>query len=104
MNSYLSQFSAPENVSFSTGGLIKIVIGMIPHSFVTIMVNAGIKPREMGYDELINHIVNLESTITTSKPDEPNTNKKVKFDKDSKSGDKKNSKDKEQPGSNSKNK
>ena len=57
--------------------MINIVIGMIPHFFVTIMVNAGIKPREMGYTELINHLVNLEPTVTTSKPGKLNTNKKV---------------------------
>ena len=46
MNSYLSRFPAPESVSFSTGELIEIVIGMISHNFVTSKVNAGIEPRD----------------------------------------------------------
>ena len=83
MNSYLSRFPAPENVSFSTGELIEIVIGMIPHNFVTSMVNAGIEPREMGYNELIDHLVNLESTITTTYSEEHSSTKK---DKDAKKG------------------
>ena len=83
MNSYLSRFPAPENVSFLTEELIEIVIGMIPHNFVTSMVNAGIEPRKMGYKELIDHLVNLESTITTTYSEEHSSSKK---DKDTKKG------------------
>ena len=85
MNSYLSRFPAPESVAFSTGELIDIVVGMIPHSFVTSMVNVGIEPIEMVYNELIDHLVNLESTITTSKPEEQGS-KSTKFDKEAKKG------------------
>ena len=79
MNSYLSWFPAPENVSFSTGELIEMVIGMIPHNFVTSMINAGIEPREMGYNELIDHLVNIEYTITTSHFKEHSFNKREKY-------------------------
>ena len=34
VNLYLSRFPAPENIAFSTGELLEIVIGMIPHSLV----------------------------------------------------------------------
>ena len=87
MNSYLSRFPPPENVSFSTGELIEIVIGMIPHSWVTSMMSAGIEPREMGYNELIDHLVNLESTVSASSPEDTNHNsKKKRSEKSSKSG------------------
>ena len=60
---------------------------MIPHSWVTSMIATGIEPREMVYNELINHLVNLESTVAASSPEEPHQGaKKKKFDKSSKKG------------------
>ena len=70
MNSYLSRFPPPENSSFSTGELIEIVIGMIPHSWVTSMISAGIEPREMTFSGLIDHLVNLESTVSAAQTEE----------------------------------
>ena len=70
MNLYLSRFSALQNVSFSAGELIEILIGMISYSSITGMINVDIEPREMTYNELIDHLVNLKSTITTSKYEE----------------------------------
>ena len=88
MTSYLSRFSAPEIVASSTGELIEIVIGMIYHTFDTSMLNTYIGPREIAYNELIVHFVNLESTITIPKPEEQGSNKNVKFDKDAQKGEK----------------
>ena len=50
----------------------------------------------MAYNKLIDHLVNLESAITTSKPEKQGT-KSAKFDKKTKKGDskKQKSKDKE---------
>ena len=105
MNSYLSRFPPPENVSFSTGELIEIVIGMIPHSWVTSMMSAGIEPREMGYNELIDHLVNLESTVSASSPEDTNHNsKKKRSEKSSKSGENSKSQNKEHESSSSRNK
>ena len=105
MNSYLSRFPPPENVSFSTGELIEIVIGMIPHSWVTSMMSAGIEPREMGYNELIDHLVNLESTVSASSPEDTNHNsKKKRSEKSSKSGENSKSQNKERKSSSSKTK
>ena len=43
----------------SPGELTEIVIRMIPHTFVTSMVNTGIELLKMGYNELIGHLLNL---------------------------------------------
>ena len=102
VNLHLNRFPAPENVAFSTGELIEIVIGVILHSFVTSVVNADMEPREIAYNELIGHFFSLESTITTSKPGEQ-ASKTVKFDKETQKDDpqKQKSKDNERSDSNS---
>ena len=106
MNSYLSRFPPPENVSFSTGELIEIVIGMIPHSWVTSMASAGIEPREMGFNELIDHLVTLESTVAASFPDEEHqgSKRKKKFEKSANKGESNKNPEKERGSSNSKTK
>ena len=83
INSYLSRFSALENIIFSTRELVEIVIGMISYNFVTSMINAGIEPRETSYNELIGHLVNIESTITIIYSKEDNSSKR---EKDAKKG------------------
>ena len=66
LNSYLSRFPEPENKSFSTGDMIEIVLCMIPKDWITSMAKAGMEPRTMTFQALVDHLVTLESTDATS--------------------------------------
>lgn len=67
LNSYLVRFPSPDNNMFSQCEMIEIVLSMLPTIWVNSMITAGIEPREKSYEDLIEHLEKLESSL----PDEP---------------------------------
>ena len=63
LNSYLSSFPSPDNTSFSEGEMIEIVLNMLPAVWVNSMTTAGLEPREKSYEDLIEHLEKLESSL-----------------------------------------
>ena len=58
-NSYLSRFPEPDNRPLVIGGIIEIVICMIPKDWIRYMAKAGMEPRLMTFQVLIDHLVTL---------------------------------------------
>ena len=67
LNYYLTSFPSPDNKSFSEGEMIEIVLSMLPAVWINSMTTAGLEPREKSYEDLIEHLEKLESSL----PDEP---------------------------------
>ena len=76
LNSYLSSFPSPDNTSFSEGEMIEIVLNMLPAVWVNSMTTVCLEPREKSYEDLIEHLEKLESSL----PDEPIPRKDKKKD------------------------
>ena len=66
MNSYVTNFHEPEDKDFTTGDMIEIILCMIPKDWITCMTKAGMEPRSMTYQALIDHLVTLDTMDTTS--------------------------------------
>ena len=56
LNSYPKQLPKPENMSFSSGEMIDVVIEMIPNSWCKNIAQKGTKPREIEFEKLITHV------------------------------------------------
>ena len=48
---YLKQFPKPENMSFSSGEMIDVVIGINLNSWCKIMAQSRVEPREMEFEK-----------------------------------------------------
>ena len=72
INNYLTSFPSPDNKAFLQGKMIEIVLSMLPTVWVNIITTAGLEPREKTYEELFEHLENLECSL----PDEPIPKKK----------------------------
>ena len=79
LNYYLTGFPSPENKSFSEEEMIEIVLSMFPAIWINIIITAVLEPREESYEDLIEHLEKLESSL----PDEPIPKKlKIKDDQE----------------------
>ena len=65
LNSYLIWFPEPENKPFIAGDMTEMVLCMIPKDWIICMVKAGIEPRTMSFQGVIDHLVTLESIDST---------------------------------------
>ena len=61
VNSYLVHFPSPENTSFSTGGMIDIVLGIILKKWTDKMISSKVEPRNLTFKELVDYCSNLEA-------------------------------------------
>ena len=63
LNNYLASFPLPDNKSLSQGEMIEIVLSMLPIVWVDSMTIADLEPRVKIYEELIDHMDNLERSL-----------------------------------------
>ena len=70
MDSYLVHLTSPENTSFSTGDMIDIVLVVIPKKWVDKTIETKVEPRNLTFNELIDHCNNLENqeNLNADKP------------------------------------
>ena len=61
MNNYLIHFPSLEKNICSTSDMIDIVLGMISKKWADKMIEAKVEPKNLTFNELIDHCANLES-------------------------------------------
>ena len=63
LNSYLVSFPSSDNKPFSQGEMIEIAMSMLPAVWINSIITDGLEPRDKSYEDLIENLNNLESSL-----------------------------------------